>query len=93
VNVPAERNPAMAHLYIANPLTGQRMDNLFSTHPSPENRIAALQKIASEMQIDRTGRRPEPRPNDPGSRASSAGWRVPAAGRATESTSLRGPWG
>ena len=90
---PAERNPAMAHLYIANPLTGQRMDNLFSTHPAPENRIAALQQIAGEMQIDRTGRRPEPRPNDPGSRAATAGWRVPAAGRAAESTTLRGPWG
>ena len=93
VNVPAERNPAMAHLYIANPLTGQRMDNLFSTHPAPENRIAALQRIAAEMQVDRTGRRAEPRPVDPGSRASSAGWRVPAAGRAAESTTLRGPWG
>jgi heat shock protein HtpX len=93
VNVPAERNPAMAHLYIANPLTGQRMDNLFSTHPAPENRIAALQRIATEMQVDRTGRREEPRNTDPGSRAANAGWRVPASGRAAESTSLRGPWG
>jgi heat shock protein HtpX len=92
VNVPAERNPAMAHLYIANPLSGARMDNLFSTHPAVENRIAALERIADEMQVDRTGRRTEPRPNDPGSRASSAGWRVPAAGRAAESPS-RGPWG
>ena len=93
VNVPAERNPAMAHLYIANPLTGKRMDNLFSTHPAPENRIAALQRIASEMQVDRTGRREEPRYADPGSRAANAGWRVPASGRAAESTSVRGPWG
>lgn len=44
-----ERNPASAHLFIVNPLSGRRMDNLFSTHPSTENRIAALQQQASEM--------------------------------------------
>ena len=38
----AERNPATAHLFIVNPLSGERMDNLFSTHPATENRIAAL---------------------------------------------------
>ncbi|TIP01921.1 MAG: zinc metalloprotease HtpX [Mesorhizobium sp.] len=48
-NEDAERNPAMAHLFIINPLHGERMDNLFSTHPSTENRIAALQEMASEM--------------------------------------------
>ena len=32
-NDTAERNPATAHLFIINPLSGQRMDNLFSTHP------------------------------------------------------------
>ncbi|MBV2185329.1 MAG: zinc metalloprotease HtpX [Rhizobium sp.] len=41
-NYDAERNPAMAHMFIINPLSGQRMDNLFSTHPNTENRIAAL---------------------------------------------------
>ena len=30
----AERNPATAHLFIINPLTGGGMDNLFSTHPA-----------------------------------------------------------
>ena len=44
-----ERNPASAHLFIVNPLSGRRMDNLFSTHPAVENRIAALQQQASEM--------------------------------------------
>ncbi|MGD9866388.1 MAG: zinc metalloprotease HtpX [Hyphomicrobiales bacterium] len=48
-NMAAERNPAMAHMYIVNPLSGARMDNLFSTHPNTENRIARLQEIASEM--------------------------------------------
>jgi heat shock protein HtpX len=42
----AERNPASAPLFIVNPLTGERMDNLFSTHPATENRIAALQELA-----------------------------------------------
>jgi heat shock protein HtpX len=45
-NEAAERNPAMAHLFIINPLSGQRMDNLFSTHPNTDNRIAALQALA-----------------------------------------------
>jgi heat shock protein HtpX len=48
-NMPAERNPASAHLFIVNPLSGARMDNLFSTHPDVENRIARLQEIAREM--------------------------------------------
>jgi heat shock protein HtpX len=48
-NMPAERNPASAHLFIVNPLSGARMDNLFATHPDVENRIARLQEIAREM--------------------------------------------
>ena len=49
MNATAEANPATAHLFIVNPLSGQRMDNLFSTHPATENRIAALEVIAEEM--------------------------------------------
>jgi heat shock protein HtpX len=45
----AERNPATAHLFIVNPLSGARMDNLFATHPATENRIAALMDLAREM--------------------------------------------
>ena len=45
----AERNPASAHLFIVNPLAGLRMDNLFSTHPAAERRIAELKKQAAEM--------------------------------------------
>jgi heat shock protein HtpX len=48
-NHTAEANPATAHMFIINPLSGARMDNLFSTHPATENRIAALTQIASEM--------------------------------------------
>ena len=53
-NVPAEQNPATAHLFIVNPLSGERMDNLFSTHPSTENRIAALEQLAAQMGVVRS---------------------------------------
>ena len=42
VNLQAERNPATAHMFIINPLNGHGADNLFSTHPSTQNRVAAL---------------------------------------------------
>ena len=77
-NPAAERNPATAHLFIINPLAGERMDSLFSTHPSTENRIAALEAMAGEMRGG--GHRPTtaaPRQN---------AWAA-AAGR------RRGPWG
>ena len=45
----AEANPATAHLFIINPLHGGGADNLFSTHPSTENRIEALHQIAKRM--------------------------------------------
>lgn len=46
-NVQAERNPATAHMFIVNPLHGRSMDNLFSTHPSTENRVRALREMAA----------------------------------------------
>jgi heat shock protein HtpX len=48
-NEEAEQVPAAAHMFIINPLTGQGMDNLFSTHPNTENRVAALEALAQEM--------------------------------------------
>ena len=48
-NDTAEAHPATAPLFIINPLSGRGMDNLFSTHPSTENRIAALEKLSREM--------------------------------------------
>jgi len=56
----AERNPATAHMFIMNPLTGQGMDNLFSTHPNPANRIAALVEQAREMGAGGAPRNPPP---------------------------------
>jgi heat shock protein HtpX len=48
-NEQAEAHPASAPLYIINPLHGGGMDNLFSTHPNTENRIAALVEQARQM--------------------------------------------
>lgn len=48
-NEQAERVPATAHLFIINPLSGRGSDSLFATHPSTENRIAALRRMAEEM--------------------------------------------
>jgi heat shock protein HtpX len=60
-NQAAEANPAMAHLFIVNPLSGQRMDNLFSSHPATENRVAELQKMAAEMGTSETFQNAAPR--------------------------------
>ena len=43
----AETHPATAHMFIVNPLTGLRLDRLFSTHPPTDRRIAALRALAS----------------------------------------------
>ncbi|MGA1342086.1 MAG: zinc metalloprotease HtpX [Hyphomonas sp.] len=51
INPYAERAPAMAHMYIANPLNGRGPDNFFSTHPSTANRVEALRRMAGEMGI------------------------------------------
>lgn len=47
-NERAEAAPGTAHLFIINPLTGQGMDNLFSTHPNTANRIAELEQLAAQ---------------------------------------------
>jgi heat shock protein HtpX len=78
-NMPAERNPASAHLFIVNPLSGARMDNLFSTHPDVENRVAALQEIAREGESGPAVSAPE----------DAAGpWSAPQ-----RRVAGRGPWG
>jgi len=47
-NPDAEAHPATAHLFIINPLAGLGGDNLFSTHPATENRVAALMELAGD---------------------------------------------
>ncbi|MCP4314994.1 MAG: zinc metalloprotease HtpX [Hyphomicrobiales bacterium] len=88
VNEDAERNPATAHMFIINPLSGQRMDGLFSTHPATENRIAELRKMDSEFGGAQTddvvmpnSRRPEEPP------AHSGPW-----GRSPGTRQFKGPW-
>jgi heat shock protein HtpX len=68
-NEPAEAAPATAHLFIINPLSGEGMDNLFSTHPNTENRIAELEKLAVEMGA--TGRRARTTSDGPWDRSST----------------------
>jgi heat shock protein HtpX len=76
-----ERRPATASLFIINPLSGQGVDNLFSTHPATENRIAALHSLAQEM---------GPTPQSGFFTQNSAGPWGPNGG----STGIRrGPWG
>src|SRR5947208_3696300 len=41
--------PAFAHLYIVNPLGGQSLAGLFSTHPPIEERIRRLEELAGGM--------------------------------------------
>jgi heat shock protein HtpX len=43
--VPMDANPATAHLFIVNPLSGQALMRLFSTHPPIEERIARLRSM------------------------------------------------
>jgi heat shock protein HtpX len=76
-NEPAEAAPGTAHLFIINPLTGEGMDSLFSTHPNTANRIAELERLAQEMGA--TGGATSPAP--------------PSGPWGGSAPSPRGPWG
>lgn len=43
--VPMDVSPAASHLFIVNPLSAKKLINLFSTHPSIEDRVRKLQAI------------------------------------------------
>jgi heat shock protein HtpX len=45
---PAEKNPATAHMFIVNPLSGKSVGALFSTHPTTDDRVARLEQLARE---------------------------------------------
>ncbi|WP_370151496.1 zinc metalloprotease HtpX [Ferrovibrio sp.] len=83
-NEQAEGNPATAHMFIINPLHGRGMDSLFSTHPSTENRVAALMQLAGGLRNGAgAGRRHAPAATAAGRGA------VPQSGGRRN----RGPWG
>jgi heat shock protein HtpX len=45
--IPMDANPATAHMFIVNPLSGNMIMNLFSTHPPLEERIKRLRGMAA----------------------------------------------
>ncbi len=87
-NPTAQGAPAMAHLFIINPLTGRGMDSLFMTHPATENRIAELQKLAAEMGIAFDASSNSGRPVDKGNWGSG-----PVVAQGPGGSQPRGIWG
>lgn len=83
-NPAAENNPATAHMFIVNPLHGGAMDNLFSTHPSMDNRISALRGMAAEAGMTWDGRQHSSAPP-----TASGPWSGDNGGTGPS----RGPWG
>ena len=73
----AERNPATAHLFIANPLSGSRFAGLFATHPPMEQRIAKLNELSASWGAPQTS-----------SAAVDSPW-----GGSRDDASRGGPWG
>jgi heat shock protein HtpX len=82
-NATAEAHPALAHLYIDNPLSRGGMASLFSTHPPMEERIARLQAMATGVGDTSAAAAP---PRSPAPMATRRGGSVPPSGG-------RGPWG
>jgi heat shock protein HtpX len=87
----AERNPATAPLFIVNPLTGERMDSLFSTHPATENRIAALQAMGSGL--SGMGSPAFPASNGAKDISPSVAAAAPGPWSRAGNRARRGPWG
>ncbi len=48
VNEGAEANPAMAHMFIINPLSGGGLRGLFTTHPPTAERVARLRAMRGD---------------------------------------------
>ncbi|HHW42257.1 M48 family metalloprotease [Desulfofundulus thermobenzoicus] len=44
-HIPMQVNPATSHLFIVNPLSGESMARLFSTHPPISERVRRLQQM------------------------------------------------
>jgi len=88
VNARAEANPATAHLFIINPLSGRSGDNLFSTHPATRNRVEALMRLAGDRP------RVQPAPAFVAAEAVGPVRRGPWGEGPVEAPAVRrGPWG
>jgi len=87
-NPDAEANPATAHMFIMNPLSGERMDNLFSTHPNTQNRIDELRKL-SDAGLGSSGRGRSSRTQAP----QSGPWGGRGGDSAPRPRQPKGPWG
>ncbi len=86
VNQQAEMIPAAAHMFIVNPLNGRRLDNLFTTHPNIENRVAELVRLHSEWQQAGAD---APRPIEIAAQTQRSPWERDGS----SSPEPRGPWG
>lgn len=51
--IPLTTNPATAHLWIANPLRGEGLMSLFSTHPPTAERVKRLEAMATDRPTHR----------------------------------------
>ncbi|CUS97084.1 zinc metalloprotease HtpX [Candidatus Chrysopegis kryptomonas] len=49
--IPMEARPETAHMFIVNPLRGDGIMKLFSTHPPIKERIERLEKLARQMGV------------------------------------------
>lgn len=87
-NYQAQANPATAHLFIVNPLSGEGADNLFSTHPAAGNRIAKLQELARQMGAPSAPHAAPQSWSQPSPHASRGPWDTDAPG-----APRKGPWG
>jgi heat shock protein HtpX len=89
INEPAERNPATAHLFIVNPLSGAGFASLFSTHPAMEDRIARLHQLADAWSMGGQ--------QAPSAAVPRAGGSVPQSQRPWDDGPVQrpggGPWG
>lgn len=85
----AEAFPAAAHVFIVNPLSGRGVDNMFSTHPNPENRIAELEALAKEMGITGYGDVGTPSAKQSGAGEDGGVW---IGGKRYDDQGRRGPW-
>jgi len=53
--IPMNANPSTAHMFIVNPLSGQKLMSLFSTHPPLNDRIAKLRGFKTPANVSGRG--------------------------------------